>query len=55
MSCVLPVLSIAAVGLRFWVRGRQKSQLKLDDWLMLPALVSPHSSDFRKQDQVSDR
>lgn len=38
MSCILPVLSIAAVGLRFWVRNRQKPELKLDDWLMLPAL-----------------
>lgn len=39
MSCVLPALSTAAVALRFWLRGKQKSQLKLDDWLMLPALV----------------
>lgn len=46
MSCVLPILSIVAVGLRFWLRGRQKSQLKLDNWLMLPALVSAHSSRF---------
>ena len=44
MSCVLPLLSIAAVGLRFWLRGRQKSQLKIDDWLMVPALVRQHSS-----------
>lgn len=40
MSCVLPVLSAITVGLRFWLHARQKSQLKVDDWLMLPALVS---------------
>ena len=44
MSCVLPILCIVAVGLRFWLRGRQKSQLKIDDWLMVPGLVSPHLS-----------
>ena len=44
MSCVLPALSTAAVGLRFWLRGRQKSQLKIDDWLMVPALVRQPSS-----------
>ena len=49
MSCVLPILSIVAVGLRFWLRGRQKSQLKLDDWLMLPSLVSPQSYRFQYQ------
>lgn len=43
MSCVLPVLSAVTVGLRFWLHARQKSQLKFDDWLMLPALVSPDS------------
>lgn len=52
MSCVLPILSIVAVGLRFWLRGRQKSQLKLDDWFMLPSLVNPHSYRFQYQDQV---
>lgn len=52
MSCTLPILSIAAIGLRFWLRGRQKSQLKLDDWLMLPALVSPDPFRFHYRGQV---
>lgn len=52
MSCVLPILCIVAVGLRFWLRGRQKSQLKVDDWLMVPALVSLNSSWFQYQGQT---
>ena len=43
LSCVLPVLSAVTVGLRFWLHARQQSRLKFDDWLMLPALVSPDS------------
>ncbi|KAF2855811.1 hypothetical protein T440DRAFT_551145 [Plenodomus tracheiphilus IPT5] len=35
---VLPVLSILAVALRFYTRKRSKSSLKLDDWILLPAL-----------------
>lgn len=40
MSCVLPVPLMLAVGLRFWLRSTQKLSLKVDDWLMIPALVS---------------
>lgn len=39
MCCVLSILSIAAVSLRFWARSRQNLQLKPDDWLMLPGSV----------------
>ena len=58
MSCVLPVLSAVTVGLRFWLHARQKSQLKFDDWLMLPALVSPDSlgaSHWRRTDTLAVR
>ncbi|KAF7889887.1 uncharacterized protein EAF02_002302 [Botrytis sinoallii] len=38
-NTILPVLGIAAVGLRFYVRSQQKVALKIDDWLQIPALV----------------
>lgn len=40
LSCTLPIICIFAICLRFWLRNRQKSPLRADDWLMLPALVS---------------
>ena len=52
MSCVLPILSIAAISLRFWLRGGQTSQLRIDDWLMIPALVRNPSPVLHYQDQV---
>ncbi|KAH8702818.1 hypothetical protein GQ44DRAFT_778419 [Phaeosphaeriaceae sp. PMI808] len=36
--CSSPVLSILIVALRFYTRKRNKSPLKLDDWILLPAL-----------------
>lgn len=36
---VLPILCIVAVALRFNVRRLQKATCKLDDWIMLPALI----------------
>lgn len=36
---ILPVVDIIAVGLRFWVRTKQKQALKADDWLLVPATV----------------
>ena len=44
LSCVLPVLGIAAVGLRFMLRKRQGVPRGMDDWIMLPALVSQFQS-----------
>ena len=38
-SIVLPILSIATVGLRFHARSVQKANLKFDDWAQVPALV----------------
>ncbi|KAI0107680.1 plasma membrane protein Pth11-like protein [Hypoxylon sp. NC0597] len=35
----LPVADIVVVGLRFWLRKRQKLPLKPDDWLMVPATL----------------
>ena len=37
---VFPVVGTIIVFLRFWTRLKKKSGLKLDDWLILPALVS---------------
>lgn len=45
------VLGIAAVVARFIVR-RQKSGLGIDDWLCLPALVSPPSIPRTKDIQM---
>ena len=40
-AAIVPmVLSALAVILRFYVRRRTKTPLKLDDWLLIPGLVS---------------
>ncbi|KAF2233660.1 hypothetical protein EV356DRAFT_567901 [Viridothelium virens] len=36
---VFPILEIAAVGLRFVARHRQKAAVSIDGWLIVPALV----------------
>lgn len=40
VAIVLPVLSAAAVGLRFYARRRQRINIGIDDWCTIPALVS---------------
>lgn len=37
---LFPILSIVFVGLRFYVRQKQKVAILADDWLLIPALVS---------------
>ena len=52
VEAVFPVLSIVAVGLRFYARCLQKTRLLADDWLLVPALVRrlhPQTSIERKQ------
>ena len=39
LSTVVPILCIAAVGLRFQLRRKQTQSVQIDDWIMLPALV----------------
>ena len=39
-SAILPSLCILAVGLRFYTRRKQHEDLRLDDWLTMPALVT---------------
>ena len=39
-SAILPSLCILAVGLRFYTRRKQHEDLRLDDWLTIPALVT---------------
>ena len=39
VSTLLPALAGIAVLGRFYVRRRQKAELLLDDWLLIPALV----------------
>ncbi|KAI1101770.1 plasma membrane protein Pth11-like protein [Jackrogersella minutella] len=36
---VLSVVDIIVVGLRFWLRRRQRLPLRSDDWLMIPATL----------------
>jgi hypothetical protein len=36
---IFPILGIAAVVLRFYVRASRKQQIGMDDWLIIPALV----------------
>ncbi|KAI0180076.1 hypothetical protein GGR52DRAFT_529638 [Hypoxylon sp. FL1284] len=38
-SVVLPLLDVVVVSLRFSIRRRQSQGLKMDDWLMIPALL----------------
>lgn len=38
-SMVLSVVDVITVGLRFWLRKRQRQPLKADDWLAIPATV----------------
>lgn len=40
ICAALPVINIVAVVLRFSARRAQKATIKLDDFLVLPALVS---------------
>ena len=40
LSTVVPSICVAIVALRFELRRTQKSPIKADDWIMLPALVS---------------
>ena len=35
----IPLVGIAAVGLRFWLRARQRAGIGADDYLILLALV----------------
>ena len=37
---VFSILPIIAVGLRFYARTLSSAKLGLDDWIMLPAVVS---------------
>jgi hypothetical protein len=39
-GALFPPLCIIAVALRFYTRRVQKLELRLDDWLLLPSLVS---------------
>lgn len=36
----LSALGALFVGLRFWTRRKQNTALRVDDWLMVPAMVS---------------
>ena len=39
-AIMIPIVAIAAVGLRFWQRTSGKAGIGLDDWTILAALVS---------------
>lgn len=39
VSIALTILDIVAVYARFYARRKQKQPFKIDDWLVLPALV----------------
>lgn len=47
-SVALSVLSVVAVALRFWARHVQRATLLMDDWLLVPALVSLQNSQFQR-------
>jgi hypothetical protein len=39
-AIVLPIVGIAAISLRYYVRYTRRVALGADDWLLIPALVS---------------
>ena len=41
-AALLPFLGIVLVGLRFYSRIKNKAGLGVDDWLIVPALVSQY-------------
>ena len=44
-AIVLPIVGIATIGLRLWLRSSGKARIGIDDWLALAALVSgPHEA-----------
>ncbi|TGJ82864.1 hypothetical protein E0Z10_g5903 [Xylaria hypoxylon] len=38
-AVILPLIAIMIVVLRFWTRRKQRQNLKMDDWLIIPALL----------------
>ena len=40
VAITLPIVDIAAVLLQFYTRKRQRQSIRIDDWLIIPALVS---------------
>ena len=40
VASVFPLLCTIIVGLRFYTRRLQGARTRIDDWLVLPALVS---------------
>lgn len=40
LGAILPAIDVVVVALRFYARRKQKLQLMVDDWLVVPALVS---------------
>jgi hypothetical protein len=40
LSTATLAISTIAVGLRFYARTVQKAGLKIDDWIMIPTIVS---------------
>lgn len=39
VGVAMPILGIAAVGLRFYTRQMLRLRLLIDDWLLVPALL----------------
>ena len=42
LSSTFLVLSVVAVGLRFYARYKAKTHVKADDWIMIPCLVGQY-------------
>lgn len=36
------IVDALIVGLRFWARSKQNAPLRVDDWLLVPAMVGHH-------------
>ena len=54
LGAILPVVGIAIVGVRIYLRRVQKAAISIDDWLVLAALVRRHSlPPFIKNTMVS--
>ena len=43
---LFPILGAVAVAVRFILRRKRRNDLRADDWICLPALVSVHFGDM---------
>lgn len=51
-AIVLPLVGIATISLRYFVRYTRRVPLGVDDWLLIPALVSVKSDSIHETQRL---